>query len=167
MGTLLSAMFLFYVYVVSQQNLDTSERATAATHIDAITTAKFYDLKGLEYSLGGIDTKLILVNFWGTWCAPCIQEFPLLEKVYAGVQDRCVFLMISDEDTATIQEFVDQNSYTFTYLRSDENLRKSIGVFPTTLLLDSKGNILFSQRGAFHENSKNDLLNAIEQHSSR
>ena len=82
LGTLLSAMFLFYVYVVSQQNLDTSERATAATHIDTITTAKYYDLKGLEYSLGRIDSKLILVNFWGfIFCTRKeYQRYPNINK---------------------------------------------------------------------------------------
>jgi len=56
-----------------------------------------HDLEGREINLKDYSDKTILINFWGTWCAPCIAEMPFLQEVYHTVKDDYVFLMITDD----------------------------------------------------------------------
>jgi peroxiredoxin len=65
------------------------------------------DLTGAEWSLKNLRGKVVLVNFWATWCPPCRKEMPDMEALYQRFGARgLVILAISDEDAAKVQPFV-------------------------------------------------------------
>jgi peroxiredoxin len=75
------------------------------------------DLKGAEWSLESLRGKVVLVNFWATWCPPCRKEMPDMEALYQRFAARgLVVLAISDEDAATVQKFLDQQKFTYPIL---------------------------------------------------
>ena len=75
------------------------------------------DLQGKTWTLGDLRGKVVLVNFWATWCPPCRSEMPDLEALYNQYKDQgFVVLAISDEDAAKVKTYIDENHYAYTIL---------------------------------------------------
>jgi len=81
--------------------------------------------------------KHVLVNFWATWCKPCIEEFPVLSDVQKIVNDEFEFIVISDEENEKIKQFANKENYKFTYLKTDK-LPLGINSLPQTYVLNKK-----------------------------
>jgi thiol-disulfide isomerase/thioredoxin len=65
------------------------------------------DLRGQKWKLKDLKGKVVLVNFWATWCPPVRKEMPYLQSLYKKFKDRgFVVLAISDEDAAKVKPFV-------------------------------------------------------------
>jgi thiol-disulfide isomerase/thioredoxin len=62
--------------------------------------------------------KLFFLNFWATWCPPCIAEMPSIEQLRQSYNDKVVFLLISDEDWVRINEFKKSKAYNFKVYRA-------------------------------------------------
>jgi len=79
-----------------------------------------WDLKsidGTNYNLSNAEGKVLLVNFWATWCPPCIAEMPALQELQNDYKDTVEFVFVSNEASETIQTFLDKNNYTFNVYR--------------------------------------------------
>jgi len=75
------------------------------------------DLQGKTWSLKELRGKVVLVNFWATWCPPCRSEMPDLDALYQQFKDQgFVVLAISDEDVAKVQPYIEQYHYTYPIL---------------------------------------------------
>lgn len=94
--------------------------------------------------------KVILINFWATWCPPCIAEMPSLQLLYEDYQDKIVFLFVSEEDRETVKGFLNRKKFTLPAYRplSDRPLPLDGRTLPTTYLIDQEGNIVISKVGA-------------------
>lgn len=101
--------------------------------------------------------KLVMLNFWGTWCPPCIEEWPTLEKLFLARKDKIdfVFVAMQDKEEAVI-EFMKKNNYTAPVYIAESPITKHVlpTVFPTTYLLDKNGRILLKEEGSKDWNSK-------------
>ena len=75
------------------------------------------DLHGQRWALRELTGKVVLVNFWATWCPPCRKEMPDLETLYRELSDKgLVVLAISDEDAGKVAPFIAQAKYTYPIL---------------------------------------------------
>jgi peroxiredoxin len=75
------------------------------------------DLDGKNWTLKDLRGKVVLVNFWATWCPPCRKEMPDLEKLYRRFKDQgLVMLVISDEDAGKVRPFIAEKQYTYPIL---------------------------------------------------
>ena len=75
------------------------------------------DLTGRSWSLRELRGKVVLVNFWATWCPPCRKEMPDLETLYRRFGPRgLVILAISDEDAAKVKPFVSEHQFSYPIL---------------------------------------------------
>lgn len=75
------------------------------------------DLTGRTWSLKGLRGKVVLVNFWATWCPPCRKEMPDIEKLYRRFGDKgLVVLAVSDEAKPVVQKFLGQHPFSFPIL---------------------------------------------------
>ena len=99
--------------------------------------------------------KVILINYWATWCPPCIAEMPSLEKVYQDYKDEVVFLFISGEDLETSQGFMNAKGYDLPVYRMKTNYPDPLEGYklPTSYLIDKKGRIVIKKEGAADWNS--------------
>jgi peroxiredoxin len=114
------------------------------------------DLDGKETKLSEhLGEKIILINFWATWCLPCIKELPHLQKIYASYQDK-EFIMfaisVDGPDTlAQVRSFVNRNNYNFPVLLDTESkvvaLYNPRVLLPYTILIDKEGQIHHLQQG--------------------
>ena len=75
------------------------------------------DLTGKSWTRSDLKGKVVIVNFWATWCPPCRKEMPDLEYLYNKFKDQgFVILAISDEKEETVKEFITKNNYTYPVL---------------------------------------------------
>ena len=86
------------------------------------------DLQGKSWTLRDLHGKVVLVNFWATWCPPCRKEMPDLESLYERFKDKgFVILAISDEEQTKVQPFIKDRNITYPILL--DNARKANDLF--------------------------------------
>jgi len=100
--------------------------------------------------------KVVLVNFWATWCPPCIAEMPSLQNLYNDYGDKIEFVLLANDEKAKVDAFLKNNAYTmpiyFEQSNSPEEFKTSS--IPATFLIDKKGNIIIEKTGAADWNSR-------------
>lgn len=110
--------------------------------------------------------KLVFLNFWGTWCAPCREEWPTIEKLYRARKDKIDFVLIAMQDKEEdVMKFMKENNYTAPVYIAQSPVSKNIlpKAFPTTFLLDKNGRILLKEDASKDWNSKsvNDFIDNV------
>jgi thiol-disulfide isomerase/thioredoxin len=124
------------------------------------------DIDGKEVSLNDFKGKLIYIDFWSTWCAPCVAEMPASKKLQTRYESEdIIFLYISiDEDEKKWKEFVVKNKLKGTQLRTNgwnSPVAKVYGIsaVPEYILIDQKGKIIKYGAPRPSENSITELFN--------
>lgn len=129
------------------------------------------DLEGKKVSLSDFKGKVILLNFWATWCAPCKAEMPSLENLYKNLKGKgLVVIGVSvDNSETTVRSFVKEKGITFPILldKGKEVSFDDYGVIglPVTFLIDRKGVIVekvFGERQWDSEEIKEKIKRLLE-----
>jgi peroxiredoxin len=103
------------------------------------------DLEGKPWSLKSLQGKVVLVNFWATWCPPCRKEMPDLESLHKQFQKQgLVILAISDEEASKVKAFIAERGISYTVLldpgRKVNTLFHVMGI-PKTFIYDRGGKL--------------------------
>lgn len=127
------------------------------------------DSNGQPQRLSQWRGQLLLVNFWATWCAPCVHEIPLLIDAQARWRERG-FQVIGPalDDSAAAATYASQIAVNYPILLGDaqvseamKSLGDTLGALPYSVLIGRDGTIIATQHGEF---SKEDLHALIERH---
>jgi len=111
------------------------------------------DLEGTMHDLAEFRGRVIVLNYWATWCPPCIEEMPSLEKLHQSLSAKglAVVAVSVDERFSDITKFVDRWRLTFTVLH-DEGMRVSRAYqtfkYPETYIIDRSGRLKSKVVGA-------------------
>jgi len=116
---------------------------------------KWISLEGETLSLSDFVGKPLLVNFWATWCPPCLAEMPLIQDIADQYQDQLVILAINaGEDEAVVRDFVTQQNLGLTFLLDPTNSAAKyfrVYGFPTSLFFDEDGVIQSTHIGELND----------------
>lgn len=146
-------------------NTPAPEAATvaAATPVAApVADAKFQDLQGQPLELSAYAGKKVFLNYWATWCAPCIREIPAITRAAAELEDEnYVFLLASDESLETITDFVADREFSGNFIKLSKFFGAwGINAVPSSELYDENGNHVVTWSGAFEWDSP-EMLEAV------
>ncbi len=138
---------------------------TAALAGTARPALELPDIDGTRTSIARWDGRLVLVNFWASWCGPCVEEMPLLDRMQqrhaaAGLQ----IVGIATDGVQPTRDFLGRHPVAYPILIDDPDLRTNTGdsaaiygntrnVLPYSVLIGRDGRILAQHYGNFSETS--------------
>ena len=113
----------------------------------------FNDLEGNEFSLRNFENKVLFINYWATWCNPCLAEMPNMAELYNQYKenDNIVFLYLSKEDADTIINYIPKDDslgqLPIYKVVTDDDLFSTRGI-PTTFIVNRNGEIVIKDVGS-------------------
>ncbi|MEW7291297.1 TlpA family protein disulfide reductase [Aquimarina sp. 2304DJ70-9] len=127
---------------------------------DLVAVEERVQVESYDWKLHGVNTesmnfdtakdKVVLLNYWATWCPPCIAEMPSLQKLYNDYKDKVVFVFLTEDDDPELNKFMKDKKYYYPIYRSLSPHPKPFThkPIPGTYILDKKGNIVIHKVGA-------------------
>lgn len=112
------------------------------------------DMQGQNVSLTDLKGKVVILNFWATWCPPCREEMPSMEMLYRKFKDQGLVILavnVEQDGAKLVQSFLQRTPYTFPILLDGnaevQNLYK-VFRFPESYIIDRNGNVVEKVIGA-------------------
>lgn len=114
---------------------------------------RFKDASGKRIDLGSLKGKVIFLNFWATWCPPCLAEMPAINKLHQQFKNdaEVVFILVdADSDLLKSTKFMERKKYDLPVYQVDSEIPEVLfkGSLPTTVVFDKLGRISYNESGA-------------------
>lgn len=109
-----------------------------------------------KLDFNNIEGKVVFVNFWATWCPPCIVEMPSLQALYNDYKDKVVFVFVTNDDFNTVEEFKTKREFDFLVYNPLNEIPEALTTrsIPRTFIINRKGEIVVDESGAVDWNSE-------------
>jgi thiol-disulfide isomerase/thioredoxin len=141
----------------------------------ALFASTFADTQGQAQSLGQFQGRVLVVNFWATWCAPCREEMPAFTRLQTRWADRNVqFLGLANEEPRRVERFGKDLAINYPlWVGGDEvgelsrRLGNERGVLPYTVILDARGQVLETRVGPYTEAALELRLKALASNAAQ
>src|SRR5947199_4198389 len=102
-------------------------------------------MDGQTYTLASLKGRIVLLNFWATWCPPCRKEMPDMENLYRTYEKKgLTVIAASDENRPVVEQFLAKNPYSFTVaLDAGGKVQAAFGVdgIPKSFIFDREGRL--------------------------
>lgn len=129
--------------------------AVANSAVSAFFADKLDDLQGKSVDLSQFRGKPLVINFWASWCPPCIAEMPDFSAFYLKYKDKGVQMVgIALDNPTAVRNFLEQHPVSYPILLGGMNgfalsasLGNKQGGLPFTVVLDAKGDVVFQKLG--------------------
>jgi TonB family protein len=123
------------------------------------------DLDGNRVDLQSLKGKVALLDFWASWCGPCVAELPHIEKMHRDFKDRgLVVLGVNNEDADVAREFVKKKGYTFTTMVDEGrevSIKYGVSGIPHVFIIDRDGKVKWHALG-YVPGKEFELRSAVE-----
>jgi peroxiredoxin len=122
-------------------------------------------LTGDSVKLSDLKGKKVMLNFWATWCPPCKEEMPAMEKLHKEAGEDLLILAVNIDPHLDVQGFVNENKLTFQILLDTDdtvNEKYQILSIPTTYFIDSKGIIQHVSLGSMEYDEMKELTKKLK-----
>jgi thiol-disulfide isomerase/thioredoxin len=142
-------------------------RACAKGERDCLPDVDYVDTTGAAYPRDSLSGKVVLVNFWATWCAPCEKEIPDLSRAYQKYKARGVVffgVLIDNPDHRQLLNFQSALDMSYPVVRANRELLASFDdpeAYPTTYIYDRSGKQVYNHVGQVRESELDRLLAAL------
>jgi|TARA_A100001011_G_scaffold193544_1_gene201993 thiol-disulfide isomerase/thioredoxin len=121
------------------------------------------DLYDNNLDLSVYKKRKIVVNYWATWCAPCIEEMPGIKRAEEILEEfGYTFLLVSDETVDKISKFKNKWNFDFNFVKSTKSF-ETIGIYamPTSYIFDENGKLIETIVGAIEWDSE-EMINKLK-----
>jgi cytochrome c biogenesis protein CcmG/thiol:disulfide interchange protein DsbE len=110
------------------------------------------DVNGRTVKSSDFDGKIVLLNFWATWCPPCREEIPTFNDLYKANKDRGLVIVgvaMDEEGASVVSEFMKKKPMDYPVVIGEQKLLDTFGiqVIPTTFVIDRQGKTVATQVG--------------------
>jgi peroxiredoxin len=165
-GAAVTGAFVYQDWMKKQAQAATPQSDTLAIPRPAFTLP---DMKGAPFNINSLDGKVVVINFWATWCPPCRREIPSfneLQKIYGpqGVQ----FVGVAIDDLEAVQQFMKQTPVGYIVLVSDDKGTEvaqqygdNEGILPYTVIVDRKGRIAHVKYGEVKRELAEEVIKSL------
>ncbi|MDR3457284.1 MAG: TlpA disulfide reductase family protein [Verrucomicrobiae bacterium] len=120
----------------------------------------------LEGKLPDTRGKVVIVDFWASWCLPCAESFPVMDELQKKYGDRLVVIAVNvDEKASNMDKFLKKHAVTFAVVRdAGQKLVATVSpeTMPTSFILDGTGKVRFLHNGFHGETTRKEYLSEIE-----
>lgn len=148
-NSVLKPVLFLFLFSAGCNNANKTKPSANKEETFTISKVKLTDLSGQPVDLSQFEGKVVFINFWATWCKPCIAEMPSLQRMTQKLKDEnIIFLFASDETTEEIRQFKNSNNYPMIFVKTESLADMNIMGLPTTLIFDANGIFSFSELGA-------------------
>jgi len=153
---LLTILVAVVIYRI-QTPIDSKVKSKYQAGVEVGMRAPDFTLRNLNGNLEGLSKfkdKVVILNFWATWCAPCLEEMPAFEKLYRRYRSQgltVIAVSLDKGDTSKVEKFVDEHSLTFPVLLDLDGIAERVYpsfTIPFTYVIDKKGRIAARVDGA-------------------
>ncbi|MET3500257.1 thiol-disulfide isomerase/thioredoxin [Mucilaginibacter rubeus] len=122
-------------------------------NVTNVPDIQFKDATGNTISLSTLKSKVVFINYWATWCPPCIAEMPKVNELYKKFRNdpKVAFLLVDvDNDLPKAKNFMLKNNYDLPLYIQMSNVPGTLldGTIPTTLVFDKEGMLIYKHSGA-------------------
>lgn len=155
----------------NEADIETEAEAQPSTPADYVEQAVFTDFEGNEVSISEFKGKVVMIDFWETWCKPCLASFPTLQKLLEEYPERFVVLAVTPGFTDTAedaQQFAEEHDYDFIYLMDSKRLSEDLQVqgIPFKVFVDAEGKFIKTGVGNYGpEEDYKMVKEIIEEHT--
>ena len=155
-----------FILVLFLSGCGTSDRDPASVVVGSQAPSfSLTSLDGTTVKSSTLKGSIVVLNFWATWCQPCMSEIPELKQLAAGSKAKVVGIALDQDGVKTIKPFVASNNINYTVLVGDEEVFQrfnGIGI-PYTLVLDPSQRIVKIYRGPTTKEAIDQDLKTISQ----
>lgn len=116
----------------------------------------FNALEGDQISFNEAEGEVVFLNFWATWCPPCVAEMPYMQNIYDDYGDKVKFYFVTDEDPSKIHAFMNRHEYDLPIQINQFAPPEPIEAkaLPTTYVLGKNGDVHIKKTGSAKWDSK-------------
>jgi len=113
------------------------------------------DLEGNNLNFKDLKGKVVFLNFWATWCPPCIAEMKSVDQLYSEFKDDVAFVLVSGENSKVVKKFLAKKDYDLMSYTPQSKYPSDFNVtsIPRTFLINKNGEIVIDKGGAANWNS--------------
>jgi thiol-disulfide isomerase/thioredoxin len=144
-------------------------RAESPITAGVFYTTSFLDQDGHAQSLGQWQSVILVVNFWATWCAPCVEEMPMLSRMHSRYSDKMVkFVGIAADSALNVSNFSQRIKVDYPLLADEhqaidfsKRLGNRVGLLPYTVIVRPGGEIAYRHLGQISEQDLDEALRDV------
>jgi thiol-disulfide isomerase/thioredoxin len=134
----------------------------------AVPEARAFDVadtQGKHHTLADNRGRWVVVNYWATWCVPCIQEIPeIADFARAHPRVTVIGVAMDAENPAKVKQFAIKTGHTFPLVLADDGVQAQLGeprALPTTRIYDPAGKVVYERAGRVTRKSLEELTRAV------
>ena len=160
LAAMLTLGFAIYYYFLSPNKSEAAfSNENKALSTEAFFAANLPNENGVKQALSQYKGKIIVLNFWATWCPPCREEMPVLSQLYKDYKNKNVVVLgIAIDEQKLVKEFMQSTPVSYPLIASEDEgmtlgigLGNNKGVLPYTIIIDPKGNVVKTYFGRINQ----------------